>query len=79
MGEIWKIRIMNMSIQSNMSSQTLLLFLCKKYTHISRWAIFVNQTVSIFFLFLHENIYCEYWLEAPRRVASNKYPQRIFS
>ena len=33
----------------------------------------------IFFLFLHENICCGYSLEAPRRGASNEYPQHMFS
>ena len=32
----------------------------------------------ISFLFLHENIYCGYSLEAARRAASNEYPQHIF-
>ena len=32
-----------------------------------------------FFLFLHENIYCGYSLEAPQRGASNEYPQHMFS
>ena len=34
---------------------------------------------SIFFLFLHKNICCGYSLEAPRRGASNEYPQHMFS
>ena len=33
----------------------------------------------IFFLFLHKNICCGYSLEAPRRGASNEYPQHMFS
>ena len=33
----------------------------------------------IFFLFRHENICCGYSLEAPRRGASNEYPQHMFS
>ena len=33
----------------------------------------------IFFLFLDENICCGYSLEAPRRGASNEYPQHTFS
>ena len=33
----------------------------------------------IFFLFLHENIYCGYSLEAPPRGASNENPQHMFS
>ena len=32
----------------------------------------------IFFLFLHENIYCGYSLEVPRRGVSNEYPQHMF-
>ena len=32
----------------------------------------------IFFLFLHENIYFGYSLEAPRRGGSNEYPQHMF-
>ena len=31
-----------------------------------------------FFLFLHNNICCGYSLEAPRRGASNEYPQHMF-
>ena len=30
------------------------------------------------FLFLHKNICCGYSLEAPRRGASNEYPQHMF-
>ena len=30
------------------------------------------------FLFLHENICCEYSLEGPLRDASNEYPQHTF-
>ena len=41
--------------------------------------LFLNQKVSIFFLFLNENICCGYSLEAPRRGASNEYPQHMFS
>ena len=33
----------------------------------------------IFFLFLDENICCEYSLEAPQQGASNEYPQHMFS
>ena len=33
----------------------------------------------ISFLFLHENICCGYSLEAPRRGASNEYPQHMIS
>ena len=33
----------------------------------------------IYFLFLKENICCGYSLEAPRRGASNEYPQHMFS
>ena len=33
----------------------------------------------IFFLFLHENTYCGYSLEAPQWGASNEYPQHVFS
>ena len=41
-------------------------------------ALFFNQKVSIFFLFLDKNICCGYSLEAPRWGASNKYPQHMF-
>ena len=41
--------------------------------------LFFNQKVSIFFLFLNENICCGYSLEAPCRGASNEYPQHMFS
>ena len=34
--------------------------------------LFSSPTVLIFFLFLHENIYCGYSLEAPRRGTSNQ-------
>ena len=34
---------------------------------------------KIFFLFLYENIHCGYSLEAPRRGASNEYPQCMVS
>ena len=37
------------------------------------------STCYSFFLFLHKNIRCGYSLEAPRRGASNEYPQRLFS
>ena len=33
----------------------------------------------IFTLFVHENICCRYSLEAPRRGASNEYPQHMYS
>ena len=39
---------------------------------------FFNQNVFIFFLFLNKNICCGYSLEAPRRGASNEYPQHMF-
>ena len=38
-----------------------------------------NLKVLILFIFLNENIYCEYPLEAPPRGASNEYPQYMFS
>ena len=41
-------------------------------------SLFFNQKVSIFFLFLDENICCGYSLEAPHRGASNEYPQHMF-
>ena len=31
------------------------------------------------FLFLHKTIVCGYSLEAPRRGASNEYPQHMFN
>ena len=40
---------------------------------------FFNQNVSIFFLFLEENIHCGYSLEVPLQGASNEYPQHMFS
>ena len=42
-------------------------------------ALFFNQKLLIFFLFLHENICCGYSLEAPRQGTSNEYPQHMFS
>ena len=41
--------------------------------------IFFHQKVSIFFLFLDENICCGYSLEVPRQVTPNEYPQNMFS
>ena len=38
-----------------------------------------ERGIHIFFLFLHENICCEYSLEAPQRGASNEYTQHMFS
>ena len=38
-----------------------------------------SPKILISFLFLHENICCRYSLEAPRRGASNGYPQHMFS
>ena len=35
--------------------------------------------LGYFFLFLHKKICCGYSLEAPRRGASNEYPQHMFS
>ena len=40
---------------------------------------FFNPKVLILFLLLHENICYGYSLEAPRRGASNEYPQHMFS
>ena len=34
--------------------------------------------LGLFFLFIHKNICCGYSLEAPRRGASNEYPQHVF-
>ena len=42
-------------------------------------ALFCNQKLLIFFLFLRENICCGYSLEAPHGGASNEYPQHMFS
>ena len=39
----------------------------------------IRRIHIIFFLFLHENIYCGYSLEAPYWGASNEYPQHMFS
>ena len=41
--------------------------------------IFFNRKMLISFLFLNKNICCGYSLEAPRRGASNEYPQHMFS
>ena len=40
------------------------------------FCFFFNPKVLIFVIFLHENIYCGYSLEAPH---SNGYPQHMFS
>ena len=42
-------------------------------------AIFFIRKMLISFLFLNKNICCGYSLEAPRRGASNEYPQHMFS
>ena len=42
-------------------------------------SIFLSHNTMIVFLFLHENMCCGYSLKAPRRVASNDYPQHMFS
>ena len=42
-------------------------------------ALFFIRKRLISFLFLDENICCGYSLEAPRRGASNEYPQHMFS
>ena len=42
-------------------------------------ALFFNSKVLIFFLFLHKNICCGYWLEVPHWGTSNEYPQPMFS
>ena len=42
-------------------------------------ARFFYLKVSIFFLFLHENICCGYSSEALHRGASNEYPQHMYS
>ena len=39
----------------------------------------LNNWVQIFFLYLHENIYCGYSFEAPHPGAFDRYPQCIFS
>ena len=46
--------------------------------HSSWYGVFVNQKVSIFFLFLNENICCGYSLEVPQRGKSNEYLQHMF-
>ena len=46
---------------------------------ISRINYYCIEVRLICFLFLRENICCEYSLEAPRRGASNEYPQHMFS
>ena len=39
---------------------------------------FTCPKILIFFLFLKENIFCGYSLEAPHWGASNEYPQHMF-
>ena len=41
-------------------------------------ALFFHQKMSIFFLFLNENICCGYSLQGPHRGTSNEYPQHTF-
>ena len=41
-------------------------------------ALYFIRKLLISFLFLRENICCGYSLEAPRRGASNEYPQHMF-
>ena len=55
------------------------LLICVFTTHILLEDAFFNQKVSIFFLFLNENICYGYSLEAPHRGTSNEYPQHMFS
>ena len=38
---------------------------------------FINPQILIFFLFLHENVYCGYQLEVPLWGTSNEYLQHI--
>ena len=47
--------------------------------HSNRQGAFFIQKMLISFLFLNKNIRCGYSLEAPRRGASNEYPQHMFS
>ena len=42
-------------------------------------ALFFIRKMLISLLFLNKNICCGYSLEAPRRGASNEYPQHMFS
>ena len=37
-------------------------------------ALFLNQKVTLFYLFLLENICCGYSLEVPQQGTSNEYP-----
>ena len=46
--------------------------------HMFVGAFFIRKML-ISFLFLDKNIHSGHSLEAPRRSASNEYPQRIFS
>ena len=48
-------------------------------THMLKSATSADRFYSLadFFLFFDENIYRGYWLEAPPRGASNKYPQHM--
>ena len=47
----------------------------KPHFNIVNWGL---QGYTLFFLFLHKNIDCEYSLEPPRRGGSNVYPQSCF-
>ena len=51
-------------------------FLAKKCENIAKSR---QKMIPVSFLFLHENLCCGYSLEAPRRGASNEYPQHKFS
>ena len=48
-------------------------------THSTRYGTFFKWKVLIVFLFLHENVWCGYSLEAHWWGASNEYPQHMFS
>ena len=49
------------------------------HLHSTTYGAFFSPKVLIFFMLLHKSICCRYSLEAPRRGASNEYPQHMFS
>ena len=55
---------------------SIYLFWDEDFTALTKKSVYIMR--YIFFLFLKENIWCGYSLEAPHRGASNEYPQICF-
>ena len=50
----------------------------QKFIALDKMLLFFNPKILIFFLLLHENLCCGYWLEAPHWGTSNEYPHHMF-